>query len=138
MKHEITCTWAGDMAFEAAVSGHTIRVDAEESVGGKDSGPRPKPLVLVALAGCSGMDVVSILKKMREPVSWFDMKVSGDLTEEHPKYYTSVKITYEFKASDGLSDANVRKAVTLSQDKYCGVNALLKKAIPVEWEIVYR
>lgn len=138
MKQEISCTWAGDMAFEADVSGHKIRMDADEEVGGKDSGPRPKPLLLVSLAGCSGMDVISILKKMREPVTWFDVKVSGELTEEHPKYYSSVKLTYEFKASDGLKDENVRKAVILSQDKYCGVSALLKKAIPVEWEVVYR
>lgn len=138
MLQEISCTWTGDMAFEAEVSGHKIRLDADESVGGKDSGPRPKPLLLASLAGCSGMDVISILKKMREPVSWFDVKVSGELTEEHPKYYSSLKVTYEFKASDGLKDENVRKAVILSQDKYCGVSALLKKAVPVEWEVVYR
>jgi len=138
MLHEINCSWTGDMAFEAEVSGHKIRLDADETVGGKDSGPRPKPLLLASLAGCSGMDVVSILKKMREPLTWFDIKVSGDLTEEHPKYYSSIKITYEFKASDKLKDENVRKAVALSQDKYCGVSALLKKAVPVEWEIVYR
>ncbi|HSV56196.1 MAG TPA: OsmC family protein [Magnetospirillaceae bacterium] len=138
MRHEITCSWTGDMAFEAEVSGHRIKLDAEASVGGKDAGPRPKPLVLVALAGCSGMDVVSILKKMREPLTWFDVKVFGDLVEEHPKYYSSIKIVYEFKASDNLKDENVRKAVTLSQEKYCGVNALLRMAVPVEWEIVYR
>lgn len=138
MLQEISCTWTGDMAFEAEVSGHKILLDADETVGGKDSGPRPKPLLLASLAGCSGMDVISILKKMREPVSWFDVKVSGELTEEHPKYYSSIKVTYEFKASDGLKDENVRKAVILSQDKYCGVSALLKKAVPVEWEIVYK
>ncbi|NLJ45826.1 MAG: OsmC family protein [Treponema sp.] len=138
MKHEISCAWAGDMAFEAEVSGHKVRLDADEAVGGKDTGPRPKPLLLAALAGCSGMDVISILKKMREPITWFDMRVSGELTEEHPKYYSSIKITYLFKASDKLKDENVRKAVTLSQEKYCGVSALLKKAIPVEWEIVYK
>ena len=138
MRNEIRCSWTGDMSFEAEISGHKIRMDADEAVGGKDSGPRPKPLVLASLAGCSGMDVVSILKKMREPVTWFDMKVQGDLTEEHPKHYSTIKITYEFKSSDGLKDENVRKAVELSQEKYCGVSALLKKAVPVEWEIVYR
>lgn len=138
MRQEISCTWAGDMAFETEVSGHKIRLDADGEVGGKDTGPRPKPLLLVSLAGCTGMDVISILRKMREPVTWFDVKVSGDLTEEHPKYYETIKITFEFKASDGLKDENVRKAVQLSQDKYCGVSAMLKKAVPVEWEIVYR
>jgi putative redox protein len=97
----------------------------------------PKPLVLVSLAGCTGMDVISILKKMREPVTYFNIRVQGDLTEEHPKTYTSVKIIYEFKASDKLKDENVRKAIALSQDRYCGVSALLKKAIPVEFEVQY-
>ncbi|MBU0927707.1 MAG: OsmC family protein [Spirochaetes bacterium] len=135
--HEISCAWKGDMAFAAEVNGHTIVLDADEAFGGKDEGPRPKPLILASLAGCSGMDVVSILKKMREPVSWFNMRVQGELSEEHPKSYTSVRIIYEFKASDGLKDENVRKAVELSQERYCGVNALLRKAIPVEFEIAY-
>jgi len=137
MQHEISCSWTGDMSFEAEVTGHKIRMDADDSSGGQDSGARPKPLVLAALAGCSGMDVVSILKKMREPVTWFDMKVRGEVSEDHPKTYTSVTIVYEFKVSDGLKDENVRKAIGLSQDKYCGVSSLLKKAIPVNWEIAY-
>jgi putative redox protein len=137
MQHEITCEWTGDMSFEADVLGHKVRMDAGETVGGHDSGAPPKPLVLVALAGCSGMDVVSILKKMREPITWFDMKVRGDVSEGNPKTYTSVTIVYEFKAADGLKDESVQKAVSLSQERYCGVSALLKKAIPVKWEIVY-
>jgi len=137
MQHEISCEWKSDMAFTAKVGGHHIPLDADESVGGKNSGPMPKPLLLVSLAGCTGMDVISILKKMREPVSYFNVRVQGDLTEEHPKTYTAVKIIYEFKASDGLKDENVRKAIALSQDRYCGVSALLKKAIPVDFEVQY-
>ena len=125
------------MSFEAEVTGHKLKMDADESVGGSDSGPRPKPLVLASLAGCSGMDVISILTKMREPVSFFNIRVQGDVTEDHPKYYSTIKMIYEFKASDGLKDDSVRKAVSLSHEKYCGVSALLKKAIPVEWEIAY-
>ncbi len=137
MQHEISCDWESDMAFSAAVGGHRIPLDADEAVGGKNTGPMPKPLLLVSLAGCTGMDVISILKKMREPVSYFNLRVQGDLTDEHPKTYTRVKIIYEFKASDGLKDENVRKAISLSQDRYCGVSALLKKAIPVEFEVQY-
>lgn len=137
MLNEITCQWKSDMAFSAEVGGHTITLDADETVGGKNSGPRPKPLVLVALAGCTGMDVISILKKMREPITYFNVRVQGDLTEEHPKTYSTIKIIYEFKTSDGLNDANVRKAIALSQDRYCGVSALLKKAIPVDFEVRY-
>jgi len=135
--HEISCAWRGDMAFAATVNGHELMLDADQAFGGKDEGPQPKPLMLVSLAGCSGMDVISILRKMREPVSWFNMRVQGELSDEHPKMYTSMKVLYEFKASDGLKDENVRKAIDLSQERYCGVSALLKKAIPVEYEIAY-
>jgi putative redox protein len=137
MNHEITCSWKGAMGFEALANGHKVLMDAEDSFGGHDSGPRPKPLLLVALAGCSGMDVVSLLQKMREPLSWYDMKVSGDLSEDHPKIYTRIKISYLFKASDGMKPESVEKAVRLSQDKYCGVSALFRLAVPVDWEIIY-
>jgi len=137
MQHEITCTWNNAMAFTAEVAGHRIPLDADTSVGGHNTGPMPKPLLLVSLAGCTGMDVISILQKMREPVSYFNVRVQGDLTEEHPKTYTSIKIIYEFKASDGLKDENVSKAINLSQERYCGVSALLKKALPVEFEVQY-
>ncbi|MBN1242035.1 MAG: OsmC family protein [Spirochaetales bacterium] len=137
MTHEIVCEWKGDMAFEAEVTGHRITLDAEEQFGGRNAGPRPKQLLLASLAGCSGMDVISILRKMREPVSWYDIKVSGELTEEHPKYYSRIKLVYRFKQADGLKAENVEKAVRLSQEKYCGVSALLRMAIPVDWEIEY-
>lgn len=135
--HEIQCAWTGDMGFDAVVNGHTIRLDADAEFGGKDAGPRPKPLLLVALAGCSGMDVVSVLKKMREPISWFNMRVEGELGEQHPKTYERIKIIYEFKASDGLKDENVRKAVDLSRERYCGVNAMLSKAAAMDFEVRY-
>lgn len=137
MKHEVTCAWTGDMAFQADIMGHRIIMDAEESVGGHDGGTRPKPLILAALAGCSGMDVVSILKKMREPLSWFNMRVDGEVAAEHPKLYTSIELVYEFKKSDGLDPEKVEKAVGLSQEKYCGVSALLKKAVPLSFRIEY-
>lgn len=135
--YEISCGWQGDMAFKAQVAGHEILLDADSSVGGHDQGPTPKPLMLVSLAGCTGMDVVSILKKMREPVSWFNVRVQADLTDEHPKTYTNMKIIYEFKKADGLKDENVRKAITLSQDRYCGVSAMIRKATPVDFEVAY-
>lgn len=137
MEHEISCEWKGGMAFEANIMGHSLRLDTDEEGGGKDSGVRPKPLVLTALAGCTGMDVVSILQKMREPLSWFNVRVVGEVAEEHPKRYVGTKIVYEFKAEDGLNADNVRKAIELSQEKYCGVSALLQLAIPVDWEVSY-
>jgi putative redox protein len=125
------------MAFTAKVNGHEIVLDADSQFGGKDTGPRPKPLILTALAGCSGMDVVSVLKKMREPISWFNMRVEGDLAEEHPKTYTKMRIIYQFKKSDGLKDESVRKAIDLSHERYCGVAALLRKALELETAVEY-
>ncbi|GAB1431864.1 OsmC family protein [Spirochaetota bacterium] len=135
--HEINCSWKGEMAFGSSINGHEIIIDADEDFGGKDKGPRPKPLLLLSLAGCSGMDVVSILKKMREPLSWFNIRVKGELTQEHPKTYSDITIVYEFKSSDGLKDDNVKKAIELSMERYCGVSALLKKAVNLKHEIVY-
>jgi len=135
--HSLNCTWKEGMAFESEVSGHKILMDADESVGGEDKGPRPKPLLLASLAGCSGMDVVSILKKMQQPHTYFNIDVEAELTEEHPKHYSSIKVIYEFKKSDNLDEKKVEKAVNLSQERYCGVSALLKKAITVDYEIRY-
>jgi putative redox protein len=137
MKHEIVCAWKGGMAFEADILGHPVRMDADAQSGGTDSGARPKPLLLAALAGCTGMDVVSLLEKMRQPLSFFDMKVEGDLTEEHPKRYAAMVLVYRFKASDGLDPEKVLKAVTLSQEKYCGVSATLRGSVELSWRIEY-
>ncbi len=137
MKAEVGCTWKGDMAFEGDINGHKIVIDATPEVGGKDLGPRPKPFMLLALAGCTGMDVISILKKMEQEVSWFNIRVEADQTEEHPKHYSNFNIIYEFKASDDLNRSKVDKAISLSQDRYCGVSELLKKAVPVTHQVSY-
>ncbi|MFZ2636394.1 MAG: OsmC family protein [Rectinemataceae bacterium] len=137
MKHEVTTVWKGGMGFEADIGGHKLAIDLAEADGGKNSGPRPKPLLLAALAGCSGMDVVSILEKMREPCTWFEMHTEATPAEDHPKRYTMYRMTYRFKKSDNLDEAKVRKAVTLSQDKYCGVAATLKASAPLEWDIEF-
>lgn len=137
MKHEISCSWKGGMAFEADVLGHAVRMDADKESGGADSGARPKPLLLAALSGCTGMDVVSILMKMRQPLSFFDMQVEGELAEEHPKRYNSMTLVYRFRDSDGLDRQKVLDAVTLSLEKYCGVIATLRDAVEFSWRIDY-
>jgi len=136
-QQKITCTWKKGMAFESEISGHRLIMDAVPTVGGNDEGPRPKPLVLASLAGCTGMDVVSILRKMQQPFTYFNIEVDADSTEDHPKTYNAMKIIYEFKESDGLDPKKVEKAVQLSQERYCGVSALLKRAIPIDYEIRY-
>ena len=137
MKSDVTTVWTGDMAFEADVNGHRIVMDAAAPEGGKDSGARPKALLLAALTGCSGMDVVSILRKMREPCTWFAMKAEAESGAEHPKKYVAIKLVYQFRKSDNLNPDNVRKACTLSQEKYCGVSAMLKDTAPLTWDIEY-
>jgi putative redox protein len=133
-KHNVSVNYQSDMAFEATVNGHKIMIDADEKVGGKDRGPRPKPLMLAALAGCTGMDVVSILKKMRVEIESFDVNVDGDLGEEHPVSYTKMHIVYTFTGKN-LPKDKIEKAVNLSQDRYCGVSDFYKKVIPITHEI---
>ncbi len=135
MKNKVDVTWAEEMSFEAYVNDHKIMLDADEKVGGKNRGPRPKPLTLVSLGGCTGMDVISILKKMRVEPEYFNVQVEGELTEEHPKYYHTITITYIFRGKD-LPREKLEKAINLSQDKYCGVSAMLNKAVKIKHKIV--
>ena len=111
-KQEIKVNWLENMAFEADVNGHKVILDAASEVGGENRGPRPKPLLMVGLAGCTGMDVVSILKKMRVELDDFSVKVEGDLTDEHPKQFYKMNVIYEFKGSD-LPLEKLKKAVSL-------------------------
>lgn len=133
-KQEVRVNYLENMAFEAEVNGHKIILDAAEGVGGENRGPRPKPLMLTALAGCTGMDVVSILKKMRVEFDDFNVIVEGDLTEEHPKQFYKMNVIYEFKGKD-LPLEKLEKAVSLSEERYCGVSAMYKKAIEITSEI---
>jgi putative redox protein len=127
-------TFLEEMAFEVEVNGHKFIVDADEKVGGKNRGPRPKPLLLAGLGGCTGIDVISILRKMRVEPDYFNVSVSAETTDEHPKYYHKIHITYEFKGKDLAMD-KLEKAVNLSQERYCGVSAMLTKAAELTHEI---
>jgi putative redox protein len=122
------------MQFDALVSGHHVVMDALPAVGGEDSGPRPKELMLASLAGCTGMDVVSILKKMRIEIESFDIEIIADITEEHPKHYTAMHIIYKLKGKN-MDAEKVKKAVDLSQEKYCGVSEAYRKAMSLTYEI---
>ena len=135
MKQDISISWKKGMAFEAEVNGHKLMLDAAEQHGGKDLGPRPKALMLVALAGCTGMDVVSILTKMRVELDNFDVKVEGEQSEEQPVHFISMHIIYEFWGKD-LPVDKLEKAISLSHERYCGVSAVYRKAMPVTHEIV--
>jgi putative redox protein len=133
-QHEVVTQWMGKMQFNALVGDHTIIMDGPEKVGGENNGPIPKPFVLTALAGCTGMDVVSLLRKSNNEVQEFDIKVTGDLTNQHPIEYINIHLVYSFKG-DATKQNAALEAVTASQEKFCGVSSMLKKALPVTWEI---
>ena len=136
MKHEIETQWMGKMQFNALVNDHTIIMDAPERVGGEDHGSIPKPFILTALSGCTGMDIVALLRKSQQEVKEFNIKVSGEISKKAPIEYISIHLIYEFIRKDEFENAALN-AVMDSQEKYCGVSNMLKKIIPVTWEINY-
>jgi putative redox protein len=135
MEHKTDVKWTGKMSFLAEVDGHQIQMDAEPDHGGDDKGARPKKLLLAGLAGCTGMDVISILEKMKMSVSNFEMHIAAQTAVEHPKVYEKIHLVYEFWGKELPLD-KIEKAVNLSREKYCAVNAMLGKTALVEYEII--
>ena len=135
MSHATTLRFEGGLSFDVELQGHHFKVDGDARFGGRDLGPAPKPLLLAALAGCTGMDVASILAKMRMSFESFEVQVEGDLSAEHPVVYTDIRIRYVFKGA-ALDRDKIEKAVSLSREKYCGVSAMLEKACRLTHEIV--
>jgi putative redox protein len=136
MAHHIESIWMGKMQFNALVDGHTIVMDAPERVGGEDNGPIPKPFVLTALSGCTGMDVVKLLRTAKKEIDSLDINFDGEITKQHPIEYIAIHLIYEFRGPDGSKTAALT-AVTDSQEKYCGVSSMLKKIMPVTWDVLY-
>lgn len=126
--------WKDGMTFEANLNSFKFLIDADEKVGGKNLGPQPKGLTLISLAGCTGMDVISILKKMRVNVESFEVLTEAKLAEEHPKKYTDIKVIYKFTGGNIPHD-KVKKAISLSEERYCGVSATLKESVNISSEI---
>jgi putative redox protein len=115
-----------------ADSGHWATMDGSPDFLGSDAASSPKQLVLIALGGCTGADVASIVHKMREKVSRFEMNLEAETAEEHPKVFTKIHIAYKFWG-DNLKEENIAKAISLSQEKYCSVSAMLKKAVTITY-----
>jgi putative redox protein len=134
-KHIVKTQWKGNLTFQAEINGHKVTMDAPEAGGGNDIGPSPKKLMLAALSGCTGMDVVSMLKKMRVEFDNVNIEVQGDVTDEHPKHYYQMHVIYTFTGKDLPLD-KLEKVVKMSEETYCGVGALYRKAIKVSSEIV--
>lgn len=124
------------MSFDSTVDNHIITLDANPEVGGQDKGPTPKPMLLTALSGCTGMDIASLLKKMRVEVDDIIIDVTGRLTEEHPKHYDKIHLHYRFIGKD-LDKEKIKKAVTLSQERYCGVSYMLGQVAELTYDIAY-
>ncbi len=126
-QHSITTIWKENMLFESDnPSGHKLLMDTSISNGGDNEGHGPKALMLSSLAGCSGLDVVSLLKKMRVDIADLKIEVTGELTQEHPKYYHTVTMEYHFYG-ENLVEEKIQKAVDLSVQKYCGVLEMFRK-----------
>ncbi|MEY8849548.1 OsmC family protein [Psychroserpens sp. XS_ASV72] len=137
MSHKVITHWKGNMQFDSDnPSGKTLLMDTSQEHGGHNSGLSPKALMLSSLAGCTGLDVVSILKKMKVKFSDFRIDTYGELTEEHPKYYHSVNVEYHFYG-DQLDKGKLEKAVNLSVEKYCGVMEMFRQFADVKIEILY-
>lgn len=136
MIHKVEMSWLGNLAYETNIDGHKMITDAGTEIGGEDKGFRPKKLMLAALAGCTGIDMALILKKMRVSVRDIKVSVVGELTQSQPTYYKSMHISYEFFGTD-LPSKKIERAVKLSEEEYCGVSALYKQVIPVTSEIIY-
>jgi len=113
-------------------SNHWVPMDGPEQFEGSEAGTRPKELILISLAGCSGSDVASILNKMREKVSRFEIDVDSEVSTEHPKVFTEIYLKYKFWGVD-LKKNNIEKAIKLSQDKYCSVTAMLKPSVKINY-----
>jgi len=134
----VDLSWKGKLAFEAETeSGHRIFLDAKPQAGGEDKGPRPMEVLLVSLAGCTGIDVASILAKKRVNLESLEVKVNADQATEHPKYFTKIDLEFNIQGHD-IREEDVKRAIDLSKDKYCSASVMLKEKaeISYRWNIV--
>lgn len=133
--HSVSTVFNNNMAFTANISGHEVVMDTSADDGGEDTGPSPKRLMLASLGGCTGMDIVPMLNKMKVPFSDFSIDIDADVREEYPKIYNRVKITYKIKMA--VADKpKLEKAIALSQEKYCSVSAMFRSFAKLETQII--
>ena len=132
---QASISWKDGMAFEAKLDGFDFMIDADKQFGGQGLGPKPKGLTLISLAGCTAMDVISILTKKRVIVDSFQVATEAVLAGEHPKKFDEVVIKYMFKGDDLPLD-KIKRAIELSLEKYCGVHATLKPTVSLSHQII--
>jgi len=136
MTHSIKSTWKGTMQFDNKIGNHIVTTDTTPPMS-DDAGASPKRLLLASLAGCTGIDVIMLLEKMKVKITGYEMEVEADLTDEHPKVYSEMRLKYIFYGKD-LDRKKVQRAIDLSQDKYCGVSAMIKMICPLKLEVEYK
>ena len=124
-----------NMSFDVTVNGHKMIIDTANESGGKNEGPRPKSLMLVALAGCTGMDVVSMLRKMRIAFDDLRIDVDGNITEEHPRHFSQMHLRYIIKGKNIPVD-KVNSAIDFSLERYCGVTFSYRNTIDITHELI--
>jgi putative redox protein len=131
MSDELRVDWIGEMGFEVqTASGHTLQLDGTIANGGQNAGPQPLELLLVALAGCSAMDVLAILKKKRQPLEGFSMRVRHERASEYPRVYTAIHLEYMIHGASVQHEA-VERAIELTETKYCPVHAMLAPTVQI-------
>ena len=137
MADKITTHWKGGLTFESDnPSGKSVVMDTNIEGQVERFGLSPKAMMLSSLAGCSALDVISTLDKMKEEIDDFKIEVSGELTDEHPRYYHSVVVDYHFYGSD-LNKKKCERAVNLSIEKYCGVMEMFRQFAKIETNTHY-
>ncbi|HCK98615.1 MAG TPA: hypothetical protein DHW42_00720 [Candidatus Marinimicrobia bacterium] len=117
-------------------SNHWVVLDSAKQFGGSEAAAKPMELVLMALGGCSALDIESLINKMRTPADEFQVKITAERRDEHPKVFTRIHITFIFKG-ENLNRPNIEKAVKLSQEKYCSVSAMLSQAVDITYDIQF-
>lgn len=128
---QVEATLSGAMRFDITTgSDHQIVVDANEQSGGKDEGARPMELLLVALAGCAAMDIISILRKKRQQVDTYTVSIRGQRADEQPKPFTNIMVEHRFTGHEIKAEA-VQRAIDLTEQRYCGVSAMLGKSAEI-------
>jgi putative redox protein len=131
---EATITWDHGLSFSAtADSGFRVPLGGDSAVGGEDDGFRPMELLAVGLAGCSAMDVISILEKKRQEVTGFEVRIRADRAETHPKVFTNIVIEYHVRGRN-VESAAVERAIELSETRYCSAHAMLSQVVPIRHE----
>jgi putative redox protein len=138
LRMDATVRWTREMQFTGTgAAGTSITMDARPEHGGQGSGPSPMETVLLALGGCTGMDVIGVLEKMRAPIEGLEIRITAERAEEHPKVFTRIALEYVFAGTAVRAD-QVTRAVELSQTRYCSVSAMLRQVaeLTYSWRIV--